>query len=158
MTAKRKKVKPPMRRAKGGPALIDTIMARLAAGESLRSILRSDGMPTMTSVMRWLAEDKALREQYARAREVQAETLFDEILDIADDGSNDWIETDKGRILDHEHVQRSKLRIDARKWMAAKMAPKKYGDKPEPDEELVPTPVSVHVNVVDASKSSADAE
>ena len=70
------------------------------------------------------------RDQYAHARDMQADALFDEALEIADDVSGDW-STDKDgkKVLDHEHVQRSRLRVDTRKWAAGKMAPKRYGDK-----------------------------
>lgn len=68
------------------------ICERLADGESLRSICSQEGMPSKSMVFRWLAANEAFRDQYARAREAQADTLFDEILDIADDGRNDWIE------------------------------------------------------------------
>ena len=99
----------------------------------MREIARIDGMPSMPTVFRWLAEDKAFQEQYARAREVQADTLFEEMLEIADDGSNDWMERNSdnnpGWQFNGEHVQRSKLRIEARKWMAGKLRPKVYGDK-----------------------------
>lgn len=109
------------------------ICDRLSEGVSLRSTLAAEGMPSMSTVFRWLAADPAFREQYACARAMQADALFDEILDIADDGTNDWIERRREdgsteTVLDHEHVQRSKLRVDARKWMASKLAPKKYGD------------------------------
>ena len=61
---------------------------------------------------------------------MQADALFDEALEIADAVSDDWITTEDGRkILDHEHVQRSKLRVETRKWAAGKLAPKRYGDK-----------------------------
>lgn len=108
----------------------------LADARSLRSICCEPDMPSQSTVFRWLADDRyvSFREQYARAREAQADALFDEMLDIADDGSNDWMERkrDDGsteEVLNHEHIQRSKLRIDARKWMAAKLRPKVYGDK-----------------------------
>jgi len=86
-------------------------------------------------VFRWLASDEAFREMYARAREAQADTLFDEILDIADDARNDWMEKRSaegeqvGWQENGEAIRRSQLRIDARKWMAGKLRPKKYGDK-----------------------------
>jgi hypothetical protein len=84
-------------------------------------------------VFRWLAENlEGFRDQYARAREAQADAIFDEILEIADDARNDWVDrnTDGGtiRVFDHEHVQRSRLRLDARKFVLARMAPRKYGD------------------------------
>lgn len=113
------------------------ICARLIGGESLRAICRDEGMPDKTTVGRWLAHDELydeFRTQYAQARAIQAEMMADEILDIADDGSNDWMEKlDKdgsciGYQLNGEHVQRSKLRVDSRKWVAAKLLPKKYGD------------------------------
>jgi len=112
----------------------DSICARIADGESLRSICRCSDMPSMSMVMRWLGVHQYFREQYARAREAQAESMFEEMLEIADDGSNDWVErTGKDgetgdKVVDHEHVSRSKLRVDTRKWMLARMAPKKYGD------------------------------
>lgn len=113
--------------------LFDTICERIADGESLRAICRDEDMPSQTAVFKWLAKDAALVEQYARAREAQADTLFDEMLDIADNARNDWMasggEDDAGYTLNGEHIQRSKLRIDTRKWMAGKMRPKVYGDK-----------------------------
>ena len=113
-------------------ALADNICRRIAEGESLRKICRDASMPDKTTVLRWLAnEDNAqFRTQYAHAREMQADALFDEALEIADDASGDWTKTEDGKaILDHEHVQRSRLRVDTRKWAAGKLAPKRYGDK-----------------------------
>lgn len=114
----------------------DEICERLVSGESLRAICRSDHMPSAGLVCRWLGdEDKqAFSEQYARAREAQADTLADELIDIADDGSNDWMERngkdeEPGYALNGEHIQRSKLRVDTRKWIASKLKPKKYGDR-----------------------------
>jgi hypothetical protein len=83
---------------------------------------------------RWLDENGDFRDQYARAREEQADKLFREIIEIADDKSGDCITTSDGKpIVDHENIQRSRLRVDARKWAAAKLAPKKYGDRVEND-------------------------
>ena len=91
-------------------------------------------MPGMSFVFKWLGEDPEFAKQYARAREDQAEAMLEEILEIADDSSNDTVETyDKaGNPIDTantEWIQRSKLRVDARKWAMSKLAPKKYGDK-----------------------------
>lgn len=115
--------------------IADAICERLADGESLRSICSADDMPNKATVFRWLAAHKSFSDQYACAREAQADTIADEILDIADDGSNDWMEKrdDEGGNLgwkeNGEAIRRSQLRIDARKWLAGKMKPKKYGDK-----------------------------
>jgi hypothetical protein len=114
-------------------ALADKICDRIASGESLLSICKADNVPSQSMVFRWLNQHAAFREKYARARDAQADVLAEETLEIADDGSNDWIfrndPDNPGYLLNGEHVQRSKLRIDARKWFASKVAPKKYGDK-----------------------------
>ena len=117
--------------------IADVICERLANGESLRRICRDDDMPEMRTVMRWLNAREEFCQQYVRARELQAECIFDEMAEIADDGTNDWMASNapdcEGYKINGEHVQRSKLRIDARKWMLAKMAPRKYGDKQQID-------------------------
>ena len=113
------------------------ICLRLSEGESLRAICRDDAMPDKATVFRWLADEKrqSFRDQYARARDAQTDHFADEILEIADDGSNDWMERfDKdgeksGWQLNGEHVQRSRVRIDTRKWLMARMSPRKYGDR-----------------------------
>jgi hypothetical protein len=109
------------------------ICAEIAVGKSLREICRADGMPDMRTVFRWLAAHDEFRQQYARAREAQADYLAEEILEIADDGTNDWIERQQGdsvsRLVDHENINRSRLRVDARKWLMSKLQPKKYGDR-----------------------------
>jgi hypothetical protein len=111
------------------------ICERIADGESLRQIIADEGMPASSTVFKWLNEDAQFSEQYARAREAQADALFDDLLGIADDGSNDWMERKNadgqniGWQENGEALRRSALRIDARKWMIAKLQPKKYGEK-----------------------------
>jgi len=91
-------------------------------------------MPERRTVFRWLAANESFRHQYARAKAVQADVMAEEITEIADDGTNDWMERHGqdgeaiGWQLNGEHVQRSRVRIDARKWLMGKLAPKKYGD------------------------------
>lgn len=139
------------------------INQRLADGESLRTICLGEDMPAQSTVFRWLTLDKDFSEQYARAREAQAEHLIDEIIAIADDGTNDWMDrqnadgTTGDRVVDHEHVSRSKLRIDARKWFITKVAPKKYGDKlattlSGPDGGPVETTTEIKRTIVDPPK------
>ena len=110
-----------------------TICERIANGESLRQILETEGMPASSTVFKWLSDDASFSEQYARAREAQADAVFDDILSIADDGRNDWMQRNYGEetrwVENGEAIRRSQLRIDARKWMAGKLKPKKYGDK-----------------------------
>ena len=73
--------------------------------------------------------DTELGNQYARAKEIDAERFADEILEIADGSDNDYVNTEEGVKFQSEHVQRAKLRVDTRKWLLSKRLPKKYGDK-----------------------------
>lgn len=90
-------------------------------------------MPGMTHVFKTLAEDEEFAKQYARACEMRADAQFEEMFEIADDAANDWMERNDGENVswqvNGEHIQRSRLRIDTRKWALARMNPKKYGDK-----------------------------
>jgi hypothetical protein len=111
------------------------ICLRLSDGESLRTICADEGMPDRVTVFRWLGKHEEFRNQYVIARDQQADSLFDEMLDIADDGTNDWMERKNsdgqniGWQENGEALRRSTLRIDTRKWVAARLAPKKYGER-----------------------------
>jgi len=112
------------------PELADLICEQIADGNSLRSICADEDMPSKTTVFRWLAADTAFRDHYARAREAQADSLADDILDIADESAHDtYIDENGNERTNTEVVARSRLRVDARKWIAAKLKPKVYGDK-----------------------------
>ena len=113
------------------PELAAAICEHIAAGKSLRTIAALDGMPAQSTIMVWLdGKHPDFTEQYARAREAQADKLAEEALQIADDGRSDtYVDGDGNVKTDTEVIQRSKLRVDTRKWLASKMAPKKYGDK-----------------------------
>lgn len=122
--------------------LAESICLRLAEGESLRSVCRDDGMPCKQTVLRWISRIPEFRAQYVRAKEEGAEAIAEELFDIADDGSNDWMEKlDRegnaiGYQLNGEHVQRSRLRIDTRKWYLSKIMPKKYGERIQHDQTI----------------------
>lgn len=113
------------------PELETTILNRLAEGESLRGICKSEGMPTEGAVRKWVREDPdGFGTHYARARELGYEALADEILDIADDNNSDTRKTEDGHEMpDHEWMARARLRVDTRKWLLSKMLPKVFGDK-----------------------------
>ncbi len=134
------------------------ICARMSEGESLRSICRDPSMPALSTVFLWIGKFPDFSEQYKVAMAARADAMFEELFDIADDGRNDYIENEDGfQKLNSEHVQRSRLRIDTRKWALSKMMPKKYGDKPNenPDDQNQDTsPVVVNINVKDASKDA----
>lgn len=122
------------------PEIATAICLRLMEGESLASICRGDDMPARSTVHLWLLEHREFSDSYTRAREVQGHNLADDTVEIADDGTNDWMERRRQDgsveiVPNHEHIARSKLRIDTRKWMAAKLAPKKYGDRQTVEHE-----------------------
>lgn len=106
------------------------------SSKSLRTICAMDGMPSVMTILRWLNEDKeGFCAQYARAKKEQADFMAEEMIDIADDGSNDLMTITKGdqsyELENKEVTNRSKLRIETRKWLMSKLHPKKYGDKIE---------------------------
>jgi hypothetical protein len=97
-------------------------------------------MPSHATFYRWLSTKKDFQDKYARARETQADLMAEDILRIADDTSGDiiTIETDNGPVerCNTEWVQRSKLKIEARKWLASKLLPKKYGEKLDINQKI----------------------
>lgn len=106
----------------------------LAEGRSLRDVCFDDDMPAESTVRLWALEDReGFSAQYARAREIGYHAMADDLVDIADNGMNDWMERrgeeDAGWVANGEHIQRSRLRVDARKWMLSKVLPKIYGEK-----------------------------
>lgn len=106
----------------------------LSQGIPLREICRQEGFPVWQKIYEWMGKDAKLAGAIARAREVGYDALAEECVQIADDGSNDWMERlgkegqPIGWQLNGEHVQRSKLRIETRLKLLAKWNPKKYGD------------------------------
>lgn len=114
------------------PEIEDEILGRIMLGESVAKICgieRDDWLPGEKTFYSRLIADDDFAQRYARAKEIQAETLAGQIIEIADDATNDWTDGGDGLRPNPENVQRSRLRVDARKWMAAKLSPKKYGDK-----------------------------
>lgn len=115
----------------------ERICSLIAEGISVREICAADDMPCQKSIYRWLVspDHEQFRQKYTEARQAQAERLAEEILEIADNGTNDYVERlvkDGAVVLaDHDHIQRSKLRVDTRKWLLSKLQPKKYGEKVE---------------------------
>ena len=110
--------------------MVDAICDRLVSGESLKAICRDDHMPSRRVVHEWVADDRnGFRDKYARARAIQADCMLDEILEIADDARSDWVMRDGRRVFDHKNVSQARLRIDARKWLMARLAPKKWGNR-----------------------------
>ncbi len=117
------------------PEIAQEICEKLAQGRTLRDVCRDDGMPAESTVRLWALEDReGFSAQYARAREIGYMSMADELMEVADDGSNDWMkrQDEDGQssyVLNGEHVQRSRLRVDTRKWLLSKALPKLFGDK-----------------------------
>lgn len=110
--------------------LVNEILDRLADGEGLWKICQDPRMPSRGTILRWAADDsQGFRDKYARAMNIGMDSQVDDAERIARDGSNDWMETEDGAVLNHEHIQRSRLIVDTIKWKASKIAPKKYGDR-----------------------------
>jgi hypothetical protein len=100
------------------PEVADEILGRIAEGESLAAITRDDEhLPSYRSVYRGLESDEDFRRRYQLATGIRTEHLIDEIVEMSDEAKS------------VDEVQAARLRIDARKWLAAKLLPKKYGDK-----------------------------
>jgi hypothetical protein len=110
------------------PATAEFICSKIADGFTLRQIAKELDCEA-SAITDWVRHSNDFAAQYARAREVQAEKFADELVEIADDGANDWYEREGIELPDHEHIQRSRLRADTRKWLMSKMLPKKYGDR-----------------------------
>lgn len=116
------------------PENADTICAMITEGYTLRQVASALGC-TSGAIAIWASESEEFAKRYAHAMNLRTDRMAEEILDISDDGANDWIERERDddgnpiRIVDHEHIQRSKLRVDSRKWLMAKMMPKKYGER-----------------------------
>jgi hypothetical protein len=149
---KRRKIKSSFPAAVGRPTdynqqVASEICQRIADGETLRQICSDKSMPCMASIFLWLKKHPEFSEQYTRAKETQLEGMADETLDIADNSSNDWMERNDpknpGWIANGEVVNRSRLRVDTRKWLLSKLAPKRYGDLIGKYELPPPPPVEV---------------
>lgn len=110
--------------------LLAVILDRVANGESLSFICDADNMPSRKSFFHWVKDNPEIQSQYEFALQMRADKMAEDILAIADDGRNDtYTDEDGNERTNQDVIARSRLRVDARKWLASKMAPKKYGDK-----------------------------
>ena len=110
-----------------------TICQEIMEGKSLRTICARKDMPSASTVYAWLGQYPGFQDMYAHAREIQADVLADEILEIADSE----IDTNRARVM-----------IDTRKWLAGKLRPKKYGDRVALDHKVDGNqPMQININV-----------
>lgn len=112
----------------------DAICDRLADGESLNFICKTEGFPPESTVRGWVVDNReGFAAKYTRSRDIGLDVIAEEVLAIADDSSNDRTirRDEKGKeyeVVDHDHINRSRLRFDARRWYLSKLAPKRYGE------------------------------
>ena len=102
------------------------ICRRISLGESLVSVTNDPAMPSETTVIRWLSDDRysEFRAMYVRARGQQAEHWADELIDLADSARGQ-----PGHPADQAEVQALRLAVDTRKWVLSKLLPRRYGDR-----------------------------
>lgn len=145
-------------RAKNKPSvaysdgLLASILDRVANGESLSSVCDADDMPSRKSFFQWVKDNPEIRAQYELAIQMRADKFAEDIIEIADEEVT-MVKRSKHQpdhadenadvevVFDPTAVARNRLRVDARKWLAGKMAPKKYGDKLDVEANLTGTVV-----------------
>ncbi|PCH81190.1 MAG: terminase small subunit protein [Hyphomicrobiales bacterium] len=137
------------RKTKFTKKLWNQILEYLMDGLTLRQIANRDGIPSKATIMRWIADFPERKVDYDAARELLIDAMEDEILAIADDGTNDWNFRENGlKSIDHDHINRSRLRVDARKWILSHRRPKTYG---APTQMVI-----IETKTTDKSKLSAE--
>lgn len=112
--------------------LAEIICYKIATtNKGIRQLVRENTeFPQASTIFKWRLENKEFSDLYLKAKQNQVEVLIDEILEIADDVSHDRVENDNGKIVaNNEYVNRSRLRIETRKWLAGKLSPRIYGEK-----------------------------
>jgi transcriptional regulator with XRE-family HTH domain len=119
------------------PEVAEEVCRRLANGQTLREIAKAEGMPAPSTVIGWAKGDYPpipdFPERYMRAREIGWEVMAEDLIEISDNGTNDWMETNDpenpGYRVNGEHQARSRLRTDNRKWLLSKRLAGIFGDK-----------------------------
>lgn len=121
--------------------IADRVCEQLALGKSLRTVCKPDDMPCVKTIFNWFRTQDGFLQQYERAKEEAAEMMSEDMIEIAD-GDGD--------------VQRDRLRVDTRKWLASKLKPKRYGDKIDmtTNGKELPTPILGYVQPNDSNNES----
>ena len=140
---------PPARPTQYSFRLSEVICERMTQGQTTAEITRDPAMPTWSALARWRREHEDFNRRYLIARQSCCELWADEIIEISDDATNDYVTRvdAKGRartVFDREHYERSRLRADNRKWVVSKLMRHVYGDKSEVE---LRTPDGINVKV-----------
>lgn len=106
------------------------ILLEIEKWRPVREVLKDEWTPDVTTFYKWLRDDEEKAKQYARACEIRAENIFDDMLNIADDTSKDIkVDKDWNEQVNQDNIQRARLKVETRKWVLGKLNPKKFGDK-----------------------------
>lgn len=113
------------------PELADFVCREIQKGRSLRAACRQKGELNAGTVLNWVADDRdGFSERYAHACEIRLHVLSEDLLEISDDGRNDtWVDEDGHEHVDYDVIQRSKLRVNTRKWLLSRLKPEKYSKR-----------------------------
>jgi len=118
--------------------MAETICAHIAAGAAVRDLKAFRELPSGSTIYAWIGERPEFRRRYEAACRQRAELLAEEILDIADDRTGDYLEDKDGNLVpDRLNLHRARVMIDARKWRVAALAPKRYGPAAQDDDGFV---------------------
>lgn len=122
--------------------VIGAICDRLALGESVSAVFRKPepGYPSETTFWRWLNADPELKKLYEAGVERRSEKYAEEVVEITDAAGSVLLHPETGdpilrpdgtpvMVLDRVAIEHAKLRADARKWVASRLLPKRYGDR-----------------------------
>ncbi len=136
----------------------DTVCEAIANGQSMRGVCREKGMPSLSTVFKWIREIPEFTQQYARATEERTEAHAEDTLEISDNSVKLAQSVDPkaaGAV-----VQAARLQVDTRKWLMSKMKPKKYGDKLDVTSGNKPIPLlhAISNNVGDPKDSQPKEE
>jgi hypothetical protein len=135
--------------------IFNSIISVMENGASLRSAIIEvkdtlDKSICIKTFDNWINEDEELLQQYTRAKDSRTDVIFEEILAIADSQEGDIIKKDGVDVVNHDVINRARLRIDARKWMLGKMNKRKYGDAIDmtTDGKEINVPTSIQVEII----------
>ena len=130
---------------------IDAILEQIAEGGRVKAVVEKHFLTT-SKFHKWVMRDPLLAERYDEALKIQSENMLDEMLTIADDGSNDTYEDEKTgkKRVDYDVVNRSRLRIEQRRWHGSKVNPDRFGEKVKIDQKIETT--VNHVEQLDAAR------
>jgi hypothetical protein len=139
------------------PEMASTICAELASGETLLAISKKKGRPSRDAVWRWLKKYSEFRELYDRAIDMQRTVWADQIIDLSDDSSGDYILAPDGKtkIVNRANIDRCRVMIDTRKWFLARLMPKVYGDRIAAEVSTPPGQPFEVLNITDEDRARA---